>query len=126
MSKKEKPSTEVTDQQQGDQHNISDDEIHFKAEKLELDRQLSHLVLDKEILVKNHDMLHQQIEKKTEGLYEQRTVLEEKRNGIQVRRSFLKLIQKMNLLDFLGRHLFAFTKYTFQDILFQELGVAQL
>ena len=81
MSKKEKSKSSSD---QGDQHNISDDEIHFKAEKLELDRQLSHLVLDKEILVKNHAMLHQQIEKKTEGLYEQRVVLEEKRSGIQV------------------------------------------
>lgn len=90
MSKKEKlskSSSEVShhQQQEEDQHNISDDEIHFRAEKLELDRQLSHLVLDKEILVKNHTMLHQQIEKKTKGLYAQRTVLEEKRTGIQVR-----------------------------------------
>ena len=82
MSKKGKSKKSSSDQD--DQHNISDDEIHFKAEKLELDRQLSHLILDKEILVKNHTMLHQQIEKKTEGLYEQRGVLEEKQSGIQV------------------------------------------
>ena len=63
-----------------------DCEVQLREEKLELDRQLSHLILDKEILVKNQSLLHQQIEQKTEGYLVDRSQLVDTRNGIQVRK----------------------------------------
>ena len=71
-------------QNKTEETDFHDTELQYKEDKLKLDRELSHLALDKEHYEQNHQILNDQMDKKTSKLNEDRQELVEKQNAVKV------------------------------------------
>eukprot|EP00111_Clytia_hemisphaerica_P005607 TCONS_00016287-protein len=70
-------------QKKTDETDFHDTELQNKEDKLKLDRELSHLALDKEHYEQNHQILNDQMDKKTSQLKKDRQELVDKQNNVK-------------------------------------------
>ena len=63
---------------------FEESELQLKEEELKLERNLSHLLLDRDHISKNKTVLDDEIQKKTKTLTQQKDELIESRTNIQV------------------------------------------
>ena len=78
-------------QSKTDETDFHDTELQYREDKLKLDRELSHLALDKEHYEQNHQILNDQMDKKTSKLNEDIQELVEKQNTVKVTREHSKI-----------------------------------